>query len=152
MRIRLLAFVATAIALSPVGGASGSQLDLAYRADQSSFRIAQPAANAQLPRRLEEFEPPAPRPALRPEPLPAAEGPKPASPILVLNVWDRVRSGFALPEYENRLVSHWQAWYLNRPQLLKALFERSRRYIYHVVEQIDKRGICLLYTSPSPRD
>ena len=142
MRIRLLAFVATAIALSPVGGASGSQLDLAYRADQSSFRIAQPAANAQLPRRLEEFEPPpAPRPPLRPEPLPAAEGPKPASPILVLNVWDRVRSGFALPEYENRLVSHWQAWYLNRPQLLKALFERSRRYIYHVVEQIDKRGM-----------
>ncbi|MBK5106461.1 MAG: transglycosylase SLT domain-containing protein, partial [Burkholderiales bacterium] len=31
------------------------------------------------------------------------------------------------------------AWYLDHPQLLQAMFERSRRYVYHVVEELEKR-------------
>ncbi len=134
MRLAVLAFAAAATALAPAGHASGKQFDLAYRADQRSFRMPEAAAGPQLPRLIEEYEP-------RPEPPPAAEESTPSSRKSYLYVWDRVRAGFSLPELENRLVSHWQAYYLNRPQLLQAMFERSRRYVYHVVEEIDKRGM-----------
>jgi membrane-bound lytic murein transglycosylase D len=134
MRPEVFAFLVAAIGLSPSSEASGGQLDLAYRADQPLFRIAQPAPNPQLSRRLEEFEPP-------PEPAPATEQTKFSSRKLYPNVWDRVRAGFALPKFESRQVAHWQTFYLSRPQLLKALFERSRRYVYHVVEEIDIRGM-----------
>jgi membrane-bound lytic murein transglycosylase D len=66
---------------------------------------------------------------------------KPSSPNPYSSVWDRLRAGFALPELKGPLVTRWQAWYANRPQLLKAMFERSRRYAYHVAEEIDKRGM-----------
>jgi membrane-bound lytic murein transglycosylase D len=134
MQIRGLALVATAIALSPSGAVSSGPLDLAYRADQAPFRLAQPVAGPPLPRLLDAYAP-------LPQPLPAAGELKPVPPQSVLDVWDRVRAGFALPRIENPAVSHWQAWYLERPQLLKALLERSRRYLYHVVEEIDKRGM-----------
>ena len=127
---------AALLGLSASGPASGHALDLAYRADRPSLQILAPAADSQLPSRLEEFEP-RPEPiAVAPEPEPQALPPKP-----VLDVWERVREGYALPELESPLVSRWQAWYLNRPQLLKAMFERSRRYVYHVVDELDKRGM-----------
>jgi membrane-bound lytic murein transglycosylase D len=123
------------MALSPECEASGSQLDLAYRADQPQFRVPTPAATGpRLPRLLEELEP-------TPEPPPAAEETTPSPRIPYPTVWDRLRAGFALPELNNPLVSHWQIWYANRPQLLKALFERSRRYIYHVAVELEKRGM-----------
>jgi membrane-bound lytic murein transglycosylase D len=124
------------MALFSACAASAGQLDLAYRADQPSFRIAVPAANPKLPRLLDEYEPP-------PKPLPAlgVATVKPMPAQSQGDVWDRVRAGFALPALENARVTNWQAWYLNRPLLLKALFERSRRYIYHVVGELDKRGM-----------
>jgi membrane-bound lytic murein transglycosylase D len=33
------------------------------------------------------------------------------------------------------------AWYLARPEYLKRVFERSRLYLYHIVEEIEKRGL-----------
>ncbi len=127
---------AALLGLSASGPASGNALDLAYRADRLSLLILAPAADPQLPSRLEEYEPHPEPIAVAPEPVPQALPPKP-----VLDVWERVREGYALPELESPLVSRWQAWYLNRPQLLKAMFERSRRYVYHVVDELDKRGM-----------
>lgn len=148
MRITGYAVFAVAIGLGAATQAGATALDLAYRADRPSLRTLAPSADPQLPGRLEEFEP-------RPEPIavapeveleiePAVEAAvepqtPPSKPIL--DVWERVRKGFALPDLESPLVSHWQAWYLNRPQLLKAIFERSRRYVYHVVDELDKRGM-----------
>jgi membrane-bound lytic murein transglycosylase D len=132
LRPGLFAVAAAAIALAAAGRAGGSQLDLAYRADQPSWRMPGAAAGAPLPRLLEEYAPP-PQP-----PIALPEAPPAAAPLYV---WDRVRAGFTLSELDGPLVSHWQAWYLNRPQLLQAMFERSRRYVYHVVEEIEKRGM-----------
>ena len=120
----------------PASAAGYSDLDIAYRADQQSFPLPKPPAGAQPRRLLEEFEPPPP-PALPP----VAEETKSPSSSDGVDVWERVRAGFALPGFESPAVARWQAWYLNRPQLLKALFERSRRYLYHVVGEIDKRGM-----------
>lgn len=136
MQAQAFAFVAFAIGLAATAQAGGSPLDLAYRADQASFRMPAVAQGAQLPRLLEEYTPPAPPPSVVVEPAPAE-----ASPTPFLYVWDRVRAGFTLPALQGPLVAQWQSWYLERPKLLQAMFERSRRYIYHVVEELDKRSL-----------
>ncbi len=50
--------VAAAIALTAIGHASASGLDLASRADQPAFRLPAAEADAQLPRLLDEYTPP----------------------------------------------------------------------------------------------
>jgi len=57
------------------------------------------------------------------------------------NLWDRIRVGFAMPDLTGPLVAARQNWYAARPQLLVAIFERSRRYLYHIVDELEKRGM-----------
>jgi membrane-bound lytic murein transglycosylase D len=57
------------------------------------------------------------------------------------DVWQRIRAGFAMPDLAGPLVAEKTAWYVARPDYLKRVFERSRRYLYHIVEEIEKRGL-----------
>jgi membrane-bound lytic murein transglycosylase D len=57
------------------------------------------------------------------------------------DVWQRIRDGFAMPDLAGTLVAEKTAWYVARPDYLKRVFERSRRYLYHIVEEIEKRGL-----------
>lgn len=132
MRPLVFAFAAAAVGLAAAAQARGSPLDLAYRADQPAFRLPEAPTGKPLPQLLEEYEPPPPPPVTAPEAAPA-------TPLLY--VWDRVRAGFGLPALKGARVAHWQRWYLDHPQLLKAMFDRSRLYIYYVVEQLDKRKL-----------
>jgi membrane-bound lytic murein transglycosylase D len=54
------------------------------------------------------------------------------------DLWQRMRNGFSMPDLDSPLVADRQAWYLNRPDLLKRIFERSRRYLHHIVERAGK--------------
>ncbi|MFM9885874.1 MAG: transglycosylase SLT domain-containing protein [Burkholderiales bacterium] len=67
---------------------------------------------------------------------PAGEGPAPA-----VDLWQRIRAGFAMPDLHSKLVTQRQNEYANRPQMMKLLVERSRRYLFHIVEEIEKRGM-----------
>jgi len=57
------------------------------------------------------------------------------------DVWERIRNGFSMPNLDSDLVTQHQAWYLNRPQQLSRILERSRRYLFHIVQEIEKRGV-----------
>jgi len=57
------------------------------------------------------------------------------------DLWQRMRNGFSMPDLDSPLVADRQAWYLNRPDLLKRVFERSRRYLYYIVAELEKRGM-----------
>jgi membrane-bound lytic murein transglycosylase D len=57
------------------------------------------------------------------------------------DLWQRVRNGFAMPDLVSPLVADRQAWYLNRPEMLRQILERSRRYLYHIVGELEKRGM-----------
>jgi membrane-bound lytic murein transglycosylase D len=57
------------------------------------------------------------------------------------DVWKRIRDGYAMPDLAGSLVAEKTAWYLARPEYLKRVFERSRLYLYHIVEEIEKRGL-----------
>jgi membrane-bound lytic murein transglycosylase D len=72
------------------------------------------------------------------------DGPAPISTIDLTaqpdDLWERIRNGFAMPDLDSALVAKQQAYYLNHPQYLARLTERSRRYLHHIVEEIEKRG------------
>jgi membrane-bound lytic murein transglycosylase D len=53
----------------------------------------------------------------------------------------RIRQGFAMPDLNDDLVQSHQEWYLNRPDYLRRMAERSRLYLYHIVDELDKRGM-----------
>jgi membrane-bound lytic murein transglycosylase D len=57
------------------------------------------------------------------------------------DVWQRIRVGFSMPDLAGPLVAQQTAWYVARPEYLKRVFERSRRYLYHIVEEIEKQGL-----------
>ncbi|MCF8150026.1 MAG: transglycosylase SLT domain-containing protein [Sulfuritalea sp.] len=57
------------------------------------------------------------------------------------DLWQRMRHGFAMPDLGSPLVADRQAWYLNRPDLLLRIFERSRLYLHHIVTELEKRGM-----------
>ncbi|MRD73029.1 LysM peptidoglycan-binding domain-containing protein [Rhodocyclus tenuis] len=53
----------------------------------------------------------------------------------------RLRSGFSIPNLDNDLVLYHQQWYLNRPDYLRRMVERSRRYMHHIIEELERRGM-----------
>ena len=65
----------------------------------------------------------------------AATAPRPDPESL----WTRVVHGFALPEIDSPLVARHEAWFLNHPDYFQRMIERSRLYLYFIVEEIDKR-------------
>jgi membrane-bound lytic murein transglycosylase D len=57
------------------------------------------------------------------------------------DLWDRVRRGFGMPNLDSPLVLDRQIWYASKPGYLQQMVERSRRYLYHIVAELEKRGM-----------
>jgi membrane-bound lytic murein transglycosylase D len=57
------------------------------------------------------------------------------------DVWQRIREGFAMPDLDNAVVREKTAYYAARPEYLQRIFDRSRIYLYHIVEELEKRGL-----------
>jgi membrane-bound lytic murein transglycosylase D len=55
------------------------------------------------------------------------------------DLWGRVRRGFALPELDSALVADHERWYASRPDYVQRMTERSSRYLFHVLEEIERR-------------
>ena len=57
------------------------------------------------------------------------------------DIWDRVRTGFAIPNINTPLVAEQQAWFLSHPDYLRRAVDRSSLYLYHVVQELNNRGM-----------
>jgi membrane-bound lytic murein transglycosylase D len=57
------------------------------------------------------------------------------------DLWARIRAGFAMPDLDTSLVADKERFYLQRPDYLQRMFERGGRYLFHIVEEIEKRGM-----------
>ncbi len=57
------------------------------------------------------------------------------------DLWASIRKGFAMPELSNEGVRKAEAWYAARPDYVQRMTERGSRYLYHVVEEVEKRGM-----------
>lgn len=58
-----------------------------------------------------------------------------------VDLWQRIRAGFVMKPLASRLVAKHEAWYRSRPDYLKRVVERSRRYLYFIVEEVERRGM-----------
>jgi len=57
------------------------------------------------------------------------------------DLWDRIRTGFAIPDISSPLVEDRQIWYASHPDYVKRMVERGKRYLYYIVEQLENRGM-----------
>ncbi|MFG6448371.1 transglycosylase SLT domain-containing protein [Roseateles sp. BYS180W] len=63
------------------------------------------------------------------------------SPAAQSDLWERIRAGMKMPEHDNDLVRKAEAWYAARPDYVERMTERSSRYLFHIVEEIERRGM-----------
>jgi membrane-bound lytic murein transglycosylase D len=59
------------------------------------------------------------------------------------DLWTRIRLGFILDNLDTPLVKKSEDWYAARPDYVARMVERSRRYLYHIVVEVEKRGMPL---------
>jgi membrane-bound lytic murein transglycosylase D len=89
----------------------------------------------------------APQPAIPPLDPPFEIKNRPALPHAIdlvsesADIWERMRNGFAMPDLDSPLVLDRQAYYLNHPEYVKRMIERSRPYLYFIVAELEKRGM-----------
>ena len=57
------------------------------------------------------------------------------------DLWDRIRRGFAMPNLEGELVTDREQWYATRPDYIMRMTERSSKYLFHVVEELERRNM-----------
>jgi len=57
------------------------------------------------------------------------------------DLWERVRRGFAMPELDTDLVRHHEQWYANRPEYIQRMVDRGSKYLFHIVEEVERRGL-----------
>jgi len=52
------------------------------------------------------------------------------------DLWARIKDGYAMPDIESQYTSTHEAWYAARPDYVKRMVERSQRYLFHIVEEV----------------
>ena len=87
---------------------------------------------------------------------PASETPAPAAlagtpgeapataPAQYTNLFDRMRAGFKLDDDgDRRAIDQQLRWYANNPDYLQRAFGRADLYLYHIVAELEARGMPL---------
>ena len=54
-------------------------------------------------------------------------------------LWDRIRRGFAMNNLQSELVTEREQWYSSRPDYMLRMTERSSKYLFHIVEELERR-------------
>jgi membrane-bound lytic murein transglycosylase D len=57
------------------------------------------------------------------------------------DLWDRIRRGLSMPDLDTDLVRDREQWYASRPDYIQRMTERSSRYLFHIVEEIERRNM-----------
>jgi membrane-bound lytic murein transglycosylase D len=57
------------------------------------------------------------------------------------DLWERIRRGFAMNDLDSDLVRDQERWYSTRPDYIQRMTERSSRYLFHIVEEIERRNM-----------
>jgi membrane-bound lytic murein transglycosylase D len=55
------------------------------------------------------------------------------------DLWERIRKGYQMPDLETPLVVDRTQWYAAKPEYLGRMTERSNKYLYHIVEELEAR-------------
>lgn len=74
-------------------------------------------------------------------PMASMVDPKLPESLAERDLWVRIRKGFAIPDLEGDLVRDREQWYGSRPDYVQRMTARSSRYLYYIVEEIERRGM-----------
>ena len=64
-----------------------------------------------------------------------------ASPESETDLWMRIRRGFKMPDLDTKRTQQSTRWYASQPDYIARMTERGSLYLYHIVEEIEKRGM-----------
>jgi membrane-bound lytic murein transglycosylase D len=59
------------------------------------------------------------------------------------DLFDRIRAGFTLADIDHASVERELRWYARHAEYLDRTFKRGERYLYHIVNEIEARGMPL---------
>jgi membrane-bound lytic murein transglycosylase D len=59
------------------------------------------------------------------------------------DLFDRMRAGFAFDEVQEPAIDQQLAWFEHNPDYLERVFQRGQRYMYHVITEVEARGMPL---------
>ena len=63
------------------------------------------------------------------------------TPSQYTDLFDRMRAGFAMPDFEERAIGTQLDWYSSNPAYLERVFSRAELYLYHITQEVETRGM-----------
>ncbi len=83
------------------------------------------------------------------KPIPGATpgiGAEPAPTMAVMqsgddDLWARIRRGFKMPDLDTWRAQQTTRWYADKPQYIERVSTRASMYLYHIVAEVEKRGM-----------
>ena len=57
------------------------------------------------------------------------------------DLWARIRNGYGMQELSSDLVREHEQWYASRPDYVQRMTERSSLYLFHIVAEVEHRGM-----------
>lgn len=58
-----------------------------------------------------------------------------------VDLWGRIRLGFALPSIKHSDIRKYEISFTRDPEKFQQVIDRSRRYLFYIVEEVERRGI-----------
>lgn len=58
-----------------------------------------------------------------------------------IDVWQRIRNGYAMREQDSKQIARYEQWYARQPEYVERMTERAKRYLFFIVEEVEKRGM-----------
>jgi membrane-bound lytic murein transglycosylase D len=77
--------------------------------------------------------------------LPTAIYSQPFAPVEAppTDIWDRIRAGYAMEDLDDELVGKWEKYYADRPDYVARIVERSSKYMFYIVTELERRNMPL---------
>ncbi len=57
------------------------------------------------------------------------------------DLWVRIKDGYAMPDTQSQYTTKQENWYASNPDYVKRMVDRSQRYLFHIVEEVQNRGM-----------
>jgi membrane-bound lytic murein transglycosylase D len=126
---------ALAVSIAALGNTSATEpgadsIAPPLAASAASTRAAAPDPLGTLLQKLSSEHP---ADSARLEPLPAADS--------SIDLWQRIRRGFAMPDLQTRSAQASTRWYAAKPDYIGRMAARANLYLFHIVEEIERRGM-----------
>jgi membrane-bound lytic murein transglycosylase D len=86
--------------------------------------VAEPAFPQNIPTDIPAFVPPVEMPG-----------------VVQPDLWQRIRANFRIADLKSPLTAKHENWYASRPDYFQRMTDRSARYLYYIVQEVEKRGM-----------